>query len=78
MWEEKSTDFFGLIAVGNKLLLLNDSGDLIAAEASPSGYKEIGRMHVLDQYCFTAPVILNGMVYLRNTTGDIVCMKMLP
>lgn len=75
MWENKDINFFGLIAAGNKLLLLTDSGDFIAVEASPTGYKELGRVHVLEKYCFTAPVLVNGLVYLRNTIGDIACLN---
>lgn len=78
VWEEKNIDFFGLIVVDRKLLMITDSGDLIAAEASPAGYKEIGRAKVLDEHCFPAPVIANGFVYLRNTAGDIVCLDFKP
>jgi outer membrane protein assembly factor BamB len=78
MWENKKIDFFGLIVVDSKLLMITDSGDLIAADASPSGYNEIGRSHVLEKYCFTAPVIVNGYVYVRNSEGDLVCLDMQP
>jgi hypothetical protein len=58
--------------------MITDAGDLIAAEASPAGYKEIGRAKVLDEHCFPAPVIVNGFIYLRNTVGDVVCLDMKP
>lgn len=75
-WEEKSVGFFGLIVVDGKLLMLTDPGVLIAMEASPAGYKEIGRAQVIDEECFAAPVYANGCVYVRNTKGDVVCVDM--
>jgi len=78
VWENKEIDFFGLIVVDGKLLMITDAGELIAAEASPAGYKEIGRAKVLDEHCFPAPVIANGFIYLRNTVGDVVCLDMRP
>ena len=78
IWENKEIDFFGLIVADGKLLMITDAGELIAAEASPAGYKEIGRAKVLDEHCFPAPVIANGFIYLRNTVGDVVCLDMRP
>jgi outer membrane protein assembly factor BamB len=75
-WEEASVGFFGLIVVDGKLLMLTDPGMLIAAEASPAGYKEIGRAQVIDEKCFAAPVYANDCVYARNTEGDVVRLDM--
>jgi len=77
-WEEASVGFFGLIAADGKLLMLTDPGVLIAAEASPAGYREIGRAQVIDAQCFAAPVLANGFVYVRNTKGDVVCLDLRP
>lgn len=76
VWENKEIDFFGLIVADGKLLMITDAGELIAAEASPSGYKELGRAKVLEEHCFPAPVVANGFIYLRNTVGDVVCLDM--
>jgi outer membrane protein assembly factor BamB len=62
--------------VGGKLLVLTEVGDLVLAEASPAGYKELGSAHVIEGRAFTAPVFANGKVYARNTKGDVVCVDL--
>jgi outer membrane protein assembly factor BamB len=75
-WTEPKLAFNGLIAVGGKLLVLTEVGDLVLAEASPDGYKELGSAHVIEGRAFTAPVFANGRAYLRNTKGDVVCVDL--
>jgi len=65
-----------LIAAGNKLVIQSARGDLIVAEASPDGYKEIGKTPVLTGQCWTPPALANGCVYCRNTKGDLVCLDL--
>ena len=45
-----------MIPQGDRYVMFNDQGDLILADLSPEGYKEIDRAHVLD------PVGLRGAV----------------
>jgi outer membrane protein assembly factor BamB len=71
-WTEPKLAFNGLIAVGGKLLVLTEVGDLVLVEASPVGYKELGSAHVIEGRSFTAPAFANGRVYARNTKGDVV------
>jgi outer membrane protein assembly factor BamB len=71
-WTEPKLAFNGLIAVGGKLLVLTEVGDLVLVEASPAGYKELGSAHVIEGRTFTAPAFANGRVYARNTKGDVV------
>jgi outer membrane protein assembly factor BamB len=75
-WTEPKLAFNGLIAVGGKLLILTETGDLVLAEASPEGYKELGLAHIVEGRAFTAPVFADGKVYARNTKGDIVAVNM--
>lgn len=76
VWENTDLDFFGLIIADGKLVMLTDGGELILAEASSSGYKEFGRAKVIGEHGFTAPVLANGKVYVRNNLGDVVCVDM--
>ena len=75
-WTEPKLEFNGLIAVGGKLLVLTEKGDLVLAEASPNSYKELGSARVIEGRAFTAPVFANGKVYARNTKGDVVCLDL--
>lgn len=74
-WTEPKLAFNGLIAVGGKLLVLAEVGDLVLAEASPDAYKELGTARVIEGRAFTAPAFANGMVFVRNTKGDVVCLR---
>jgi outer membrane protein assembly factor BamB len=75
-WTESKLGFNGLIAVGGKLLVLTEMGDLVLVDASPDGYKEIGSAHVIEGRAFTAPAFANGRAYVRNTKGDVVSVAL--
>ncbi|MBC8373591.1 MAG: PQQ-like beta-propeller repeat protein [Planctomycetes bacterium] len=72
-WEEKG--FSGnLIRAGGICLILTTSGDLILADVSGKGFKELGRATVLKGKCWTMPALAGGKVYCRNADGDLVCV----
>jgi outer membrane protein assembly factor BamB len=73
-WTEPKLGFNGLIAVGGKLLVLTENGDLVLVEASPKSYNELGSAHVFEGRAFTAPSFANGRVYVRNVRGDVVSL----
>ena len=84
MWEEDlraegkpKTETVSLIAADGKLIILEDTGILRIAEASPSSYKEISscelpakKMHQWWMY----PVLYKSRIYCRNINGDLVCI----
>ncbi|MCD6405160.1 MAG: PQQ-like beta-propeller repeat protein [Planctomycetes bacterium] len=76
-WSQK-TGFGSLMAAVDKLIILNERGDLIIAEASPASYKEISRCKALtpksSARCWTAPVLCNGRIYCRSNQGQLVCI----
>lgn len=62
-----------LVADG-KLILLNDTGELILARATPERYEELGRATVLaDEICWTSPALHGGCVFARNH-AEAVCV----
>ncbi len=72
-----SVDGFGsasLMSAAGRLILLSDSGELIIAPASPKGLVISGRKQVLDDKCWTVPVLAGGLIYCRSVTGDLVCL----
>jgi outer membrane protein assembly factor BamB len=69
-WSER-LGFGSLIAAGGRLIVLNSAGTIIAAEASPAGYRELGRASLpRDQY-WTPPALAGGRLYVRNLRGDL-------
>ena len=72
-WKQAGLGCGALIIANGHLLILSDRGDLVLADASPDGFKEIARSKFLEGRCWTAPVLLNGQVYGRNAEGRTVC-----
>ncbi len=74
-WSEPLGGKMGtLIAVGGKLIVLSEFGELILANPDPAGYDELGRAQVLRKTCWTAPAFANGLIFLRNNDGRAVCV----
>ena len=63
-----------LIAAGGHLLALNERGELIVADASPTGYRELARAQVLGGHCWIAPAVADGKIYCKNNQGSLVCL----
>ncbi len=74
LWSQ-DLGFGSLIAVGGKLIVLNEKGNLYIAEASPAGYKELGQAKVVSgPKCWTPPAFSRGLIYCRNDRGELVCV----
>ncbi len=73
-WEKKGFGHAPLMAADGKLIIMEEQGNLIVAEASPKVFKELARAKVLDGQCWTCPVLCGGRLYCRNTGGDLVCL----
>jgi outer membrane protein assembly factor BamB len=63
-----------LIAVGAHLLALNERGELIVAEATPTAYRQLARAQVLGGHCWVAPAVADGKIYCKNNQGTLVCL----
>jgi outer membrane protein assembly factor BamB len=70
-------DLRGSLLIANgTLLALTIEGELIAAEATPAGYKEINRAQILGGKCWTVPVFCNGRLHVRNAAGELACFDL--
>ena len=66
-WEEKSFGGFGALqAIGQKLLIISNQGELVVAESNPDEFTEISRAQVTGPKCWTTPVLSNGRVYCET------------
>jgi len=73
----RKDDHFGTLLVADgKLVMLLVDGQLVAAEASPAGYREAARARVLQGRCWTMPTLAKGRLYVRNDAGDLACLEM--
>src|SRR5204863_7722662 len=73
-WSETAVGSGALMAADGKLIVLGDRGELMVAPASPEGFKPTARAQVLGGKCWTVPVLANGLIWCRNSRGDVVCV----
>lgn len=74
-WAHKGFGTGGLIVADGKIIALSSTGELLVAPATPSGFKPTSRAQVIGGKCWTAPVLANGLIYCRNSKGEIVAVN---
>jgi outer membrane protein assembly factor BamB len=79
-WTEKSVGAATLIAAdnGRHILLLSDKGELHLVKPSPSGFESEASAQVLTGKCWTAPVLSDGRLFLRNAAGKVSVLSLKP
>jgi outer membrane protein assembly factor BamB len=75
-WEESGLGSATLIAAAGSLIVLSEEGELIVAPASADGFRPTARAPVIAGKCWTPPVLANGLLYVRNAVGDVVCVDL--
>ncbi len=76
VWSKENFGYGTLISVGDTLVVLSETGDLVAVAISTSGYKELGRKKVLDSICWTPPSIAGNRLYVRNDMGRALSIEL--
>ena len=71
-WVQRGYGKGSLIAADGLLYILSDQGQLILAEATPSGFAEKGKIKVMEGKTWTSPVLSHGRLYLRDEDEMIV------
>jgi outer membrane protein assembly factor BamB len=71
-WSTDQAGQANIIAADGKLILFNDRGEVILAEASPKAYRELGRSMLFEgEVCWTPPALHRGRLYLRTQTRAV-------
>lgn len=74
--QEKAFEFGGLVAVDGVILVADGkSGGLTMVSQSPTAYQELGKFTPLGGQSWTAPIVANGNLIMRNKT-DIACFAL--
>lgn len=61
-----------VIAADGKLILMNDTGELILARATTERYDELARVSVLGgEICWTQPVLYGSRLFVRNQSRAV-------
>ena len=67
LWTTERTGHASAIAADGKLILLNDTGEVLLVRARPDRYEELARAKVFgDEICWTAPALDRGRLYVRS------------
>lgn len=74
-WSAPGFGSGGVIVADGKLIALSGGGELMIAPADPRGFKPTVRAQVLGPQCWTAPVLANGIIYCRNSRGEITAIN---
>jgi outer membrane protein assembly factor BamB len=75
IWAQPDFAPYGtLMIAGGKLVVLDEKGELVIADATPRGYHELARAKVVDGRCWAMPVLANGRIYARTNKGQMVCV----
>jgi hypothetical protein len=62
------------LPAGGRLIILSEDGELLVADATSEGFRERSRTKALEGgVCWTPPVIVDGLLYLRSSLGDLLC-----
>lgn len=73
-WRQRGLGSGSLSLAGGRLLVTSARGELLVLEATPESYRELSRSPVFEGgVCWTAPTIVDGRIYVRNSTGQLVC-----
>jgi len=77
MWRQAGFQKGGLVAVDGVLIVMDDKqGDVVMVNASTDGYQELGRIKPLGGQSWTAPVIANGKLIVRNKQA-MACLDLM-
>ncbi|MGD0516349.1 MAG: PQQ-binding-like beta-propeller repeat protein [Thermoguttaceae bacterium] len=68
-WASDRPGHAGVLSADGKLILFNDSGEIVLARRSPESYEELARSEIFQgEICWTAPSLNNGRLFLRSPT----------
>ena len=67
-----------LILAGDRLLVLTLQSELVVVAVDPAAFRELARAQALGGVSWTAPVLLQNRVYVRNGKGEMACFDVSP
>lgn len=76
-WKQPGFEKGGLVIVDGVIIALNGKdGDLVMATAQATGYQELGRLKPLGGQSWTAPIVADGKLLIRNKSA-LVCLDLM-
>jgi outer membrane protein assembly factor BamB len=76
LWRQKGFEKGGCIYVDGTIIGMNGKGgDVVMVQATPEAYKELGRINPLGGQSWTAPIVADGKLIVRNRK-EIACLDL--
>jgi hypothetical protein len=76
LWEEKSVKGGSLVAVGGRLVVLSEKGELVVAEADGRGFRALSRQSLFSRRAWAQVTISDGRLFARDNLGMLVCLDL--
>jgi len=73
-WTQEGFGPGHVILMGDEVVALSDTGELVRFSAAPGAYKELSRQKVLDGKCWTTPTVSGGRIFVRSTK-EAACLE---
>jgi len=73
-WQQRGFGCGAWMLADGMLIILADDGRLCLVEATPEEFRSRGEVQVLDETCWTVPVLAAGIIYCRNDLGTLVAV----
>ncbi|HOW66218.1 MAG TPA: PQQ-like beta-propeller repeat protein [Candidatus Paceibacterota bacterium] len=75
-WTVEDTSQGSLILADSKLIVLQETGELLVAQANPEAYQPLAKAKILEGRCWSTPTLAAGHLYARSALGDLVCLDL--
>ncbi len=76
LWKQPGFEKGGLCAIDGVLLVMTgNSGKITMVNAVPTGYEELGQIKPLEGQSWTAPIVTDGKLLVRNRAA-LVCLDL--
>jgi outer membrane protein assembly factor BamB len=75
VWDGERVGSGQLLLSGDNLIVQTEEGEILAAVAEPTAYRELGRMQVLDGRTWNTPALAGGRLYVRNHK-EMACVEL--
>ena len=73
---DKKYAFGNLVGIGDKMIMLSETGELIWGELGTAAFKETYRKRILEGLCWSKPVLIGDRLYARDAQGTVICLKL--
>jgi outer membrane protein assembly factor BamB len=72
-WIKRGIGNGAVLAAGDRLLIMGGTGELIVAKATEAEYTELSKVQLFEEgEYWTKPILVNGIIYCRNSKGTMV------